>query len=472
MFRPAYLKTLVYMAQSTDYNAKEYLRWFWRTSNFARIMYRRTLEMTTIAQRLVRFVLLASVIQVVLGIVISVYGFMNIDALQVFVGLATIATYPVVVAHSIVVPLWAGQRYVITPQRKKLLADAEKIFVHHKGKRIAIVGSYGKTSMKELLLQVLGEGLKVVATPGNKNVLVSHAAFARSLRGDEDIVIIEYGEGAPGDVAKFAELTHPTHAVITGVAPAHLDQYVTVEAARQDIFSVTNYLPADNVYINRESGMIGNYTKGDFIPYDRDGALGWKIQAIKVEITGLTFEMSKENQLLVLHSKLLGRHNLGPLALVAALAVEHGMSTESVQAAVEATKPYEHRMQPYQLSGAWIIDDTYNGNIEGIRAGTALLHELSSKRKIYVSPGLVDQGEETEAVHHEMGTLIASAEPDIVILMQNSVTRYIQSGLAASGYAGEVRIETDPLGFYQNLSHFVAVGDIVLMQNDWTDNYH
>jgi UDP-N-acetylmuramyl pentapeptide synthase len=128
-------------------------------------------------------------------------------------------------------------------------------------------------------------------------------------------------------------------------------------------------------------------------------------------------------------------------------------------------------MQPYQLQGAWVIDDTYNGNLEGIRAGTVLLAELPAKRKIYVTPGLVDQGAEKERVHKEVGRLISEAQPDMVVLMRNSVTGYIEEGLKAGGYSGEVRIETQPLEFYTNLSHFVATGDVVVMQNDWTDNY-
>jgi UDP-N-acetylmuramyl pentapeptide synthase len=128
-------------------------------------------------------------------------------------------------------------------------------------------------------------------------------------------------------------------------------------------------------------------------------------------------------------------------------------------------------MYPRATHGAWIIDDTYNGNIDGMRAGLALLDELPAKRKIYVTPGLVDQGVETESVHVELGKLIAQSNPDRVVLMKNSVTDFISKGMEKEGYKGEVRIEQDPLNFYLNIEHFVAAGDLVLMQNDWTDNY-
>jgi UDP-N-acetylmuramyl pentapeptide synthase len=88
-----------------------------------------------------------------------------------------------------------------------------------------------------------------------------------------------------------------------------------------------------------------------------------------------------------------------------------------------------------------------------------------------VTPGLVDQGEETQRVHIQVGKLIAAAQPDLVILMRNSATSYIETGLKQGQYTGKLQIEANPLEFYTNLSHFVASGDLVVMQNDWTDNY-
>jgi UDP-N-acetylmuramyl pentapeptide synthase len=159
------------------------------------------------------------------------------------------------------------------------------------------------------------------------------------------------------------------------------------------------------------------------------------------------------------------------LAAVVAIANELGLSSEQIVAGVAKTAPYPHRMNPYPLQGAWVIDDSYNGNIDGIQAGTALLASLPAKRKIYVTPGLVEQGDLKETVHQQLGEYIATAEPDMVVLMKNSVTQTIMQGLHKAGYAGEVRIEDNPLEFYTNIAQFVAAGDIIMLQNDWTDNY-
>lgn len=462
---------LVYMLQNTEYHAGPYLRWFWHTSHFESVMYRRTLDRTR-AARLLLLALRLGILAEILAALLCVYlwrwhGFTGGLAF----GIGLLLAYPLVLAHLVVMPLELGRLLVVRPRQARAIRASRKVFANFKGAKIAVAGSYGKTSMKELLLTVLGQGKKVAATPANKNVSISHAIFAGKLAGDEDILIIEYGEGQPGDVARFAGITQPTHAVITGVAPAHLDSYKTLERAGRDIFSVGETVAPERVYVNGDSPDALQFVRSGQQLYSEKNALGWKISGVRVNLDGTRFTMQKGKERLELHSALLGRHQVGPLAFVAALAHEFGLTDKQIQAGIAATKPFEHRMEPYALNGAWVIDDTYNGNIEGVRVGTQLLKELPAKRRIYVTPGLVDQGAKSAQIHERMGELIAAAKPDMVVLMEHSVTPFIQKGLEKAGYAGELLLESDPLNFYNNLNLFVATGDLVLMQNDWPDNY-
>jgi UDP-N-acetylmuramoyl-tripeptide--D-alanyl-D-alanine ligase len=250
-----------------------------------------------------------------------------------------------------------------------------------------------------------------------------------------------------------------------------LDRYKTLQAAGEDIFALADYLKGKHVYVNADSPETKPFLQKTYDLFSTEGALGWQVSQIKTDLHGTSFMMKKGKKSLSLRSGLVGRHQVAYLAFVAALGLKLGLSESQVRAGIAKTTPFEHRMQPYQLAGAWVIDDTYNGNLEGIRAGTQLLHDLPATRKIYVTPGLVDQGEETEPVHIAMGKLIATAQPDIVVLMQNSVTHFIRKGLKTGKFKGELKIEPNPLEFYTNLTHFVATGDLVVMQNDWPDNY-
>lgn len=467
-----YAKALVYMLQSTEYQIKPYLEWCQRTKDFSKVMYRRKLDNTRSAMTLLTGLILGIFLQLLAGIFCVWFGYSNNQPFVIILGILLIISYPITWAYIIVIPLWVGRIFIINPKNKQLIDKSKKTFAKVNAVKIAVAGSYGKTTMKEMLKTVLGEGKIVAATPANKNVSISHADFVKKLTGNEEIIILEFGEGAPGDVERFSSITQPNIGIITGIAPAHLGNYSSLKEAGKDIFSLSDYVGKNNTYVNSGSGYAIPFIKANMHKYNSQEVLGWKISDIKVSFEGTGFTMKKRNQKLKLNSGLLGRHQVGPLALVAALADNLGLTKTQIERGIAKTQAFEHRMQARALRGAWIIDDTYNGNIDGMKAGLELLSELPGKRKIYVTPGLVEQGAETEAVHLDLGKVIAKANPNKVVLMNNSVTDLIKQGLKMGKYKGEIQTEQHPLNFYTNLEHFLANGDVILLQNDWTDNYN
>ena len=471
IYRPDFPKIVVYMLQATEYQVGPYLRWLWRTSDFGSVMHRKSLVMTKPA-RMLMVVLYAGIsIQFITAVALGVWGVKEPIVGLPLTAAALILSIPLAWSHLIVLPLILGRTFIVGPSHAVQVRKSRRTFNGHGALKIAVAGSYGKTTLKEMLLAVLAEGKKVAATPANFNVPISHARFAKRLGGDEDILIIEYGEGAPGDIAKFAKVTKPDIGIITGLAPAHLDKYKTLQRAGEDIFGLSNYVKESDIYVNGESEAALPFIKRGNNSYNSKNAAGWTIENVKVNLDGITFGMTKGKKTLKIKSQLLGRHQVGPLALVAALADKLGLSSEQIEFGIAKIEPFEHRMQPRKTAGAWILDDTYNGNIDGMKAGLRLLKELPAKRKIYITPGLVDQGAESAKIHQELGKAIADAGPDIVVLMEHSVTPDIQKGLEKGRYKGSLMIEDDPLNFYNNLDQFIAAGDLVMMQNDWPDQY-
>jgi len=472
LYSPNYPNVLIYMLQRVEYRVKPYLKWYWRTSNYQTLIKRGQLDRTKKARGLLALLRTGILAEILIAAWLIYEGIHNSEAGIWGLGITVFVAYPLVWALLITLPLLLARWLLVIPKEQKLIANTDQIFAAHKAVKIAVAGSYGKTTMKELLAVVLAEGKKVAVTPANKNVASSHAIFASHLDGSEEVLVIEYGEGKPGDVAYFTRTTHPNIGVITGLAPAHLDHYPSVQAAGEDIFSLATYLNDQNIYVNGESVALRPFIKPGFAVYDSKEVGEWKIRDIKIDYNGTSFTLVGKDKQLKLKSELLGRHQVGPLAVVAVIGLSLGLSAKKVQDGIAKTVAFEHRMQPRQIGGAWVIDDTYNGNIDGIRAGLNLMAELPANQKIYITPGLVDQGEENIRVHQEMGRLIAGAKPDKVILMRNSVTDLIEAGLKEAKFQGELRIEDDPLNFYSNLDRFVAAGDLVVMQNDWPDNYY
>ncbi|HEX5455751.1 MAG TPA: Mur ligase family protein [Candidatus Saccharimonadales bacterium] len=454
-----------YMAQQVEYEPRKLMDWLKRMPQLTRVMHRQKLVLTKKASALVIFQYLAVLVYAALiGIICASLSL----GFVVFILL-----FPLASLIALVSAIYAGQ-IISLPFDTMLIRRSRKIFAAHKGLKIVILGSYGKTSMKELLLETFEGNRKVKATPGNKNVPISHARWASRLNGDEEILLIELGEAKPGDIAGFCRNISPDMAILTGVAPNHLDKYRTLDNLADDLSSIKEYVTQDRIYVNYDAESLfakNRLDKKKVRLFGVSGSSGVSIKDVKVSLTGMSLTAVSDKKNMKLMTGMVGKHLIGPISVCLSLALEIGLSEGEIKKAIRTTKPFEHRLQPKEIGGAWIIDDTYNGSLEGFRAGLELLKELKAKRKIYVTPGLVDQGEETENVHKEIGRLIAKCAPDRVVLINNSVTSYIKDSLEGSGYKGEIDLRDDPLEFYTNLEHMLAAGDIALLQNDWTDNY-
>ncbi|MDB5182749.1 MAG: hypothetical protein JWO47_533 [Candidatus Saccharibacteria bacterium] len=463
IYLPTVPYVFVYMLQQVENNADEFLKWVNRLPNYQRVIKRKKLVLTKKA--LVLLVLAYGMAALILAGVVLLFA----------KGLYPYAVGLFVVQPAVVILFLAylnklGVKLIAFKRRKDYAVASAKLMAH-KATKIVVLGSYGKTTAKELLSTVLAEGKIVASTPGNKNVPISHARWIiNKLTGEEEVLIFELGEGEPGDIKRFCELLHPDIAVLTGYAPNHLDGYGTVEALKADLSSIQDFVKPENLYVAEQAAEALDF-KDKVQVFGTKSSDGWVIKNIEVAITGTSFDMNKGSAKAHLHSSLIGEHNVAPLALSFTLGQKLGLSQKEAEAGIAKTLPFDHRMQAREINGAWLIDDTYNGNLEGIRAGLELLHSVTATRKMYVTPGLVEQGTETEKVHTEIGHLIAKSNPDVVVFMHNSVSHIMKAALEAKGFKGIIRVESDPLAFYTNIQYELAGGDMVLMQNDWTDNY-
>lgn len=459
------------MLQASEYQPADYLAWLHRTSDFRRVMKRRSLDYTA----KVKALLLVLLVLIVLDLLAIAAVALNVLPRQQAIGIISIigliGLLPWVLAYVILLPLVIGQKLVQEPRQRRLIAAAAQKLSSHPAKKIAIAGSFGKTTAKEVLATVLAEGMKVAATPGNMNTPIGTSRFIDSLEGDEDVIVFELGESHVGDVKKLCALIRPGMGIITGANEAHLSTFRTLERTVGTIFELEDYLGARPLYKNAESKLVaGRIRPGDKKAYTCTGTDGWEVTEATADVNGTSLVVKNGERTVAAHVGLLGLHNVGVLSAVIAIASSLGLTDAQIAEGLAKVRPFEHRMEPRALHGAWIIDDTYNGNSEGVTAGLSLLSQLEATRRIYVTPGLVEQGSKTQEVHERIGRQAARVA-DVVVLMRNSVTGYIVNGLEAAGFKGKVDIIDDPLSFYAGLEHYIVAGDVVLMQNDWTDNY-
>ncbi|MDQ5886624.1 MAG: UDP-N-acetylmuramoyl-tripeptide-D-alanyl-D-alanine ligase [Patescibacteria group bacterium] len=460
---------IVYMLQQVEYDPLQFIAWLIRMPDLRTVMKRKKLIQTRKAKQLVYVTYFLWFITLVLGLLLIVRFFIEYMVAAVIV-LALLS--PLVTLTLVLLIIIVARIVFVSPREDFMIRQSEERFINHPGIKIAIAGSYGKTTLKEILSTVLSEKFNVAKTEGNMNTPIAHARFVAQLDSCEDVLLLEYGESKPGDIERFCRTTHPDYAILTGLAPNHLDSYKTIDLLAEDLLSLRKFVEHNKLFLPAESSLLQPFLNEQDNLFSAQAVDGWKISDINISNSGSTFIMTKRNNVIRAATKLLGRHQIAPLAMAASIASKLGMSNRQIEVGIRKVAPFEHRMQPLSFGGAQIIDDTYNGNLEGSLAGISLLGELKAKRKIYVTPGLVEQGGEKVAVHEKIASALVDTGPDVVVLMRNSSTMIIEKQLSKLKFRGQVKIETDPLQFYENLEHFVANGDVVMMQNDWTDNYN
>lgn len=346
-------------------------------------------------------------------------------------------------------------------------------------KIIGITGSFGKTTMKEMLGTVLAEKFRVQKTGGNVNTVLGVANFILSqLKSSTEVFLVEMGAYQKGDIAELCRLTPPDVAVLTGVNEAHLERFKTLAntlAAKLEIVSGSkkNALIAVNL-----PDIPMSIAKDKQIVFYNSPKSQLSVKNIHFSVDSLTteFDLFEKNVLLAhLKTHLLGDYAARNAAAVFAVSKFFKLSLGEFTRGFEKIQPLPHRLQPQiNPEGKFIvIDDAYNGNPEGVRAAVRILASFPKNRwrRIFFTPGLVEMGRRKNEVHEEIGHNLASVA-DLVILIKNSATPSIEKGLLAAGF-DPVKIIwfSTPQAAFANLKNLLRANDVLLIQNDWPENY-
>lgn len=396
------------------------------------------------------------------------------DLWSVFIAVGVFVCLQVVqfVFFSLAVALLLPVDYIV----KKFLAlrARNKLADFSNLKIIGVAGSYGKTTMKEILRHVLAVKFAVAATPESVNTPVGIARWIlKEVSRETQVLVVEMGEHYRGDVAEICSLAKPDIAVVTGINEAHLERLKHLETAIETIFEIVTHAKAGaDIFLNGDdANVVENYSKFVWPDHQVEFYKKTDLSPRRFVPAELCWEagVPQVGQVKIF---LLGEYVLGDISAVVKLAKSLGLSAEEIKKGVEKIRPIEHRLQPIQSAAdVLVIDDAYNGNSAGVAEAIKVLSRFPDRRRIYITPGLVETGKRVAGVHTKIGQELASVA-DLVILIQNSVTPYIAEGLAEEGYSKEKILwyKTAPEA-HEDLKNILKPGDVILFQNDWGDQY-
>ena len=344
---------------------------------------------------------------------------------------------------------------------------------------IGITGSYGKTSTKNILNDILSVKYNVFKTPSNFNTPYGlMITINNQLDVYNDYFIAEMGACKRGDIKELCDLVHPKYGVLTRIGLAHLETFGSEEAIQETKFELIESLPEDGLGIlngddeKQLSYKIKNNCKIKWIGIDnhkvdcyaKDIELSYKGTKFNVKFKGETEEYPFE-------TKLLGRNNIYNILGGIVLGRELGISIKELQRAVKLIMPIEHRLSQTKYFDINIIDDAYNSNPMGCKMALEVLNMMPGKH-IIVTPGMIEVGAKEDEVNKEFGREIAH-NTDEVILIGEEKTKPIYEGLMAENYPKDkIHILNDVMDAFPLMLELKDKSTYVLLENDLPDSFN
>ena len=352
-------------------------------------------------------------------------------------------------------------------RNKKFVKRAGQVLDETKILRVGIVGSYGKTSVKNILCVLLSEKYSVVQTPESYNTPIG---IAKTVFSEEflkkEVFIAEMGARKEGDIAELCKLVKPDYAIFTGICEQHL---ATFGSLRQVWNEKSEILKC------RAKKVVCGESLRERILSQKERiskiVFAESAQELCLAVTGTKFRLNCQGKTLEIDTKLLGRANAENISLAVALATEMGLTVEEIERGLQKLQPVPHRLQCIIGGGAYILDDGYNCNPRGAENALEVLSSHAG-RKCIVTPGIVECGVLEEKINGELGEKIAKCAPDKVIFVGETLVGAVSAGYKKAGGDTEKCKTVPTLQKAQALlAEWVCEGDAILFLNDLPDVY-
>ena len=284
---------------------------------------------------------------------------------------------------------------------------------------IAITGSNGKTTTKELVSNVLATHFITYTTQGNLNNHIGVPLTLLSIKSNAQIAVIEMGANHQKEIEGYCQYTLPTHGLITNCGKAHLEGFGGIEGVRKgkgelyDFLRVhdgTAFIYWDYDYLQTMSAGINHITK---YGTKEGGVIGDVLSSDPF----LTVSLKNENELSVIETQLVGDYNLPNVLCAVAVGKYFGVPANKIKVAIEAYSPTNSRSQLIKQDTNTIILDAYNANPTSMKAAIENFAQLDASKKVIFIGGMMELGTESIAEHQALVNLIDKYKWEQVVLV-------------------------------------------------------
>jgi UDP-N-acetylmuramoyl-tripeptide--D-alanyl-D-alanine ligase len=300
--------------------------------------------------------------------------------------------------------VWVGFTELIAQyKRRRIITFARQKLTERDAQVIAISGTYGKTTIKEFLFQILSHSYTVAKTDENRNTDVGVAlSVIQNLTKDTQYFIAEMGAYRIGEVARICQFTRPTYAILTSAGNQHVDLFGSQQNLIKAESEHLTYVPEQgSVYINMDIPGIAQITR--ILDTRTVVTFSWnkpqkgdaQIQSIQHEKGSTKAEITYNGNTYRIKTDLLGDHVINNLLPCIALASDLGMSVQDIEKAVQLLKPIPHKLSLHKgANGSTVLSDSSNSNVEGFIQAVRVADRLDHDKKMIMTKGIIELGKE------------------------------------------------------------------------------
>lgn len=334
---------------------------------------------------------------------------------------------------------------------------------------VAVTGSNGKTTTKELAAAVLARRLRVLKAAGSLNNQWGVPLTLLGIEPHHQAVVLELGMNAFGEIAALAQIAQPTVGVVTVIAPAHLEGVGSLEGVQKAKGELVEAIAPDGVVIlNQDDPLVAalaTRARARVVTYGRAATADVRLGDVTPVGDGLLFSLSAGGGSAPVRLPLCGRHNAWNAAAAVAVGLGLGVSLADAAAALERAVPVKGRLVWREAGGVRVLDDTYNANPASLRAALDALGEgaRSAVGRTWVVLGdMLELGVHSEAAHRDAGRW-AAALPVAGLATAGPEMRLAGDAARAAGCPDVAAYDT-PEGAAGHVAARVAPGDRVLVK--------
>jgi UDP-N-acetylmuramoyl-tripeptide--D-alanyl-D-alanine ligase len=290
---------------------------------------------------------------------------------------------------------------------------------------LAITGSNGKTTTKELIHAVLSSHFKTYTTEGNLNNHIGIPLTILKVKADAEIAVIEMGANHQKEIASYCEYALPTHGLINNVGKAHLEGFGGIEGVKKGKGELYDYVRETNgtIFINNDFAYLKEMSEG----IQHKVSYGTHNDSITGELISsepfLTVNISSNPEIGLINTHLVGDYNLPNVLAAVCVGLHFGVPENKIKTAIESYQPSNSRSQLIESGTNKIILDAYNANPSSMKLAIENFAKLPAEKKVLMLGGMAELGEESIAEHQYIIDLIQKFNWHKVVLVGGDFTK-------------------------------------------------